>query len=100
MLFGVERARARHLDHIAAPFSFRAVELDVAAAPARALPRCERKILHFADADIAEHRNAFRLHEGVIRRLRSTELAETSALSAGRLMPVSLARNVMHAPSP
>src|SRR5262245_2398393 len=97
MLLRVDSARARHLDDIAAPLAFRAVELDVAAAPARAFPRSERQVLHFADADVAEHRNPFRLHEDVVGRLRPAEFSETRPLSRGRLVPMRLAGNVMHA---
>ena len=100
MLLGIERAGARHLDDVAAPFAFGAVELDVGAAAAGALPRRERQVLHLADADVAEHRDAFRLHEVVVGRLRPAELAEAGALAAGRLVPVRLAGNVMHGPSP
>src|SRR3954447_20220583 len=35
---GIERARARHLDHVEAPFAFRAVELDEAAVAAHPVP--------------------------------------------------------------
>ena len=100
VLLGIERARARHLDDVAAPLAFGAVQLDVAAAPAGAFPWGQRKILHLADADVAEHRDAFRLHEDVVGRLRPAELAEAGALAAGRLMPVRLARDVMHGRSP
>jgi hypothetical protein len=40
--FRIEGARARHLDHVAAPFAFGAVELDVGAASAEPLPGRER----------------------------------------------------------
>ena len=54
MLFGVERARARHLDDVIAPFGFGAVQLDIAAAPAPALPRLKGQVLHLGNADVAE----------------------------------------------
>src|SRR5206468_11631950 len=99
VLFGIERAGARHLDDVVAPFAFGAVELDVAAAAAGALPWRQRQVLHLADADVAEHRDAFRLHEVVVGRLRPAELAEAGALAAGRLMPMGRAWDIMHEPS-
>src|SRR5436190_6318741 len=100
VLLGVQRAGARHLDDVVAPFAFGAVELDVAAAAAGALPWRQRQVLHLADADVAKYRDAFRLHEVVVGRLRPAELAKAGALAAGGLMPVSRAWNVMHEPSP
>src|SRR5262252_1618608 len=58
MLLGIERAGARHLDHVAAPFALGAVKLNVSATAAKASPWCKRQVLHSADPDIAEHRNA------------------------------------------
>src|SRR5580704_9015923 len=95
MLLGVERAGARHLDDVAAPFAFGAVELDVGAAAAEALPRRQRQVLHLAHPDVAEHRNAFRLHEQVVGRLRASELAEAGALAGGGLVPMA-AGDIMH----
>src|SRR5215472_13403368 len=95
VLLGVERAGARHLDDVTAPFPLGAVELDVGAAPAKAFPRGERQILHLAHADVAEDRNALRFHEQVVRRLRPTELAEARAPAGGRLVPVA-AWDIMH----
>src|SRR5437879_5472010 len=57
----IERARARHFDHIHAPQAFGAVELDVAAAAALPLPGRERQILHPPHANAAIDRDAFRL---------------------------------------
>ena len=88
MFLGVERAARRHLDHIAPPFGLGAVELDEMAAPAGALPRDERQILHLADADVAEHRNALGFHPGVIGGRLFLELAETGLPRARRLVPM------------
>src|SRR6185436_20448013 len=89
VLFGIERARARHLDDVAAPFAFGAVQLDVGAAAAGALPRRQRQVLHLADADVAEHRNAFRLHEDLVCRLLLAKKKEASALAAVRLVTMT-----------
>ena len=96
MLFSIERAGARHLDHVAAPFAFGAVELDVGAFAAHALPRRHRQVLHLAHADIAVDRHAFRLHEQVVGCLRAVEFAEACAVDAGRLVPVGLVTQFMH----
>src|SRR5437879_9708326 len=49
----IERARGRDLHDVAAPLGLGAVELDVVAAAAGALPRRERQVLQFTDADPA-----------------------------------------------
>ena len=95
VLLGIEGAARRHLDHVAAPLALGAIELDVAAAPARALPRHQREVLDLADPDVAEHRNAFRFHEGVVRGRELLELAESGPIVAGRFVPVGLVRNFM-----
>src|SRR5262249_42628080 len=100
VLLGVQRARAGHFDDVATPFAFGAMKLDVGAASAGALPRSERQVLNLADADVAEDRNALRLHEVVVGRLRAAELAEARAFAAGRLVPMGGAWNVMHVLSP
>ena len=96
MLLRVERAAPRHLDEIAAPFGFRAVKLDIGALAAQALPRHEGQVLHLADADIAETGNALGLHELVIGGLHPAPFAVAGPLSAGRLVPMNLARYIMH----
>ena len=88
MLLGIERAGARDLDHVAAPHAFGAVELDVGALAAQPLPGLHRQVLHGLHADAAEDRDAFRLHEQVVRRLRPAEFAEAGAVDAGWLVPV------------
>src|SRR5437773_10949519 len=66
VLLGIERARGRNLHDIAAPLGFGAVELDIVAAPAGALPGRERQVLHPADPDAAEHGDTLGFHEGVV----------------------------------
>src|SRR5262249_49812921 len=93
VLFGVECARSRHLDDVAAPLALGTVELDIATFAAQPLPRRKGQILHLAHADIAVDRDAFRFHEQVIGRLRPAELAEAGSVVAGRLMPMRPAVN-------
>src|SRR5258708_4239523 len=81
---GIERARVRDLDDVAAPFGLGAVELDIVAAPAGALPGRERQVLHSAYPDAAEHGNALGLPERVVRRRVLLELAESGLWRAGR----------------
>jgi hypothetical protein len=92
----IERARARHLDHIHAPQAFGAKELDVAAAPALPLPGRERQILHSPHADAAKDRNALRFHEAVVGHRLAQELAEACVLAGLRLVPVDLIGRVVH----
>src|SRR6476660_7199938 len=54
VLLGIECAGPRDFDDVAAPFRFGAVELDVGAASARALPRFERKVMRALEAEAAE----------------------------------------------
>ncbi len=96
MPLDVERARARHLDHIHAPQAFGAEELDVAAAPALPLPGRERQILHAPHADAAIDRNALRLHEAVVGHRLAQELAEACVLAGLRLVPMDLIGRVVH----
>src|SRR5215467_8927427 len=42
----IERAGARHLDHVAAPFALSAVELDEGAVATHPVPALERDVLH------------------------------------------------------
>jgi hypothetical protein len=65
---------AGHFDHIAAPFAFRAIEVDVRpTSTARFTASAE--ILHLADVEPAEDWNPFDPHEGVIR-CRALEIAK------------------------
>ena len=88
VLFGIERAGGRHLDHVAAPAAFGAEKLDERALAAHALPRLERHVLHALDADAAEDRNVLRLHEIVVRRVRPLPGADACVLEAFRLVPM------------
>ena len=97
MSFGIERAGTRHLDHVAAPFSLGAVELDVCSSAAQPFPRCQRKVLHLAHADAAVDRNPFRFHEQVIGCLRPAELAEAGPVLTGRFVPMRPAGQFVHA---
>ena len=90
VLFRIERAGARHLDDVAAPFALGAVELDVGALAAQALPGLHRQVEHGLDADVAEDRDAVRLHEQVVGRLRTAEFADAGAVDAGRFVPVGV----------
>src|SRR5262249_24487798 len=88
MALDVERAGTRNFDHIHAPQTFGAVELDVAAASAKTFPRHHRQILHSPHADAAIDPNAFRLHEAVIGHRLAQELAESCILAGLRFMPM------------
>ena len=96
MPLDIERAGGRHLDHVAAPQAFGAVELDVAAASAEPLPRHERQILDAPHADAAIDRHAFRLHEAVIGHGRAFELAEAGVLAGLGFVPMDLVWRVVH----
>src|SRR5437867_5388722 len=96
MPLDIERARARHLDDIHAPQPFGAVELDVAAAAALPFPGRERQVLHAPHADAAIDRDAFRLHEVVIRHWLTQELAVAGVLASLGLVPMDLIGRVMH----
>src|SRR5258706_10333174 len=93
---GMQGAHRRHLDDITAPLGLGAVELDEVALAAGALPRHQRQVLHLADADVAEHRNALRFHERVVGRGLLAELSEAGLLAARRLVPVGLILVVRH----
>src|SRR5580704_7418637 len=100
VLFGIERTCARNLDDVGTPFAFGAVQLDVSAAAAGALPRLQWQVLHFAHADVAVDRNLFRFHEEVVGRLRAIEFAEPGALESGWFVPMSLTVNFVHGAHP
>src|SRR5712691_9650310 len=68
-------------------------------ASAGALPRRERQVLHFADADAAENRNALGLHKGIVGGRLLLELAVAGFAGAGRLVPVGLVLFMRHANS-
>src|SRR5262249_17095924 len=99
MLLRIERAGARHLDHVAAPLALGAVQLDVGPLAAQPFPGSKWKILDLADADVAIDRDAFRLHEQVVGRLRPPELAETRPIDSRRLVPMRPAGQFMHGAS-
>src|SRR5580704_8276820 len=101
MLFGIERAGTRHFDHVAAPFSFGAVQLDVAAASAHAFPWGQRKILNLAHPDVAKDGNALGFHEQIVGRFGASKFSEAGPAAAGGFMPVYLACDLVHdAPFP
>src|SRR5262249_35101413 len=93
--FGVERSGAGHLDQVEAPFAFGAMQLDVSPAAAHPLPCRKRQILHATHADVAKDRNAFALHEKVVRCLRPAEFSKARAPPRGRFVPMH-SRYVMH----
>src|SRR5690349_12784758 len=96
MLFGVERAGARHFNDVTAPFTLGAVQLNVAAPAADPLPWLQRQVLYFAHPDVAIDRDALGFHEQIVRRLRPAELAETSALETRWFVPMNLPGDLMH----
>src|SRR5262249_17656197 len=76
---------------------WRAVELDIGTAPAEAPPVRQRQILHAAHADAAIDRDAFGLHEAVVRHRRPLEGAVAGVLAGGGLVPVHLVGGIVHA---
>src|SRR5258706_6375634 len=80
MPFGIECTRGRHLDHVAAPFAFRAEQLDERPSATHPLPWRKRHILHAPYADAAKNRDALALHEIVISRVRPLPSAISSVL--------------------
>ena len=98
VLVGVQCAGPRHLDDVAAPQAFGAVELDIAAPTAQALPRCERQILHSAGANTAVNRNALRFHEAVIGHLRALEFTQSGVFALFWFVPMGPVGNVVHRP--
>src|SRR5690606_24628565 len=96
VFFGVERAGGRHLDHIAAPLAFGAMQLDVMTAPALALPRMQGQVLHLADAQVTIYRYAFFFHEGVVGSGLLLELPEPRLFMARRLVPMRPVLVVRH----
>src|SRR5260370_41990102 len=100
MAFGIERARARHLDHVAAPFAFRAEQLDERASAAHPLPWRKRHVLHAPHADAAKDWNALALHEIVIGRVRPLPSAVSGVLITLRFVPMLRGRHVVHVSSP
>src|SRR5215470_14258010 len=96
MALNVERAGRRDLDDVEAPQALGAEELDKGAAPAEPRPIRERQVLHPAHPDAAVDRNAFGLHEAVVRHRRALELAVAGVLAGLRLVPVHLVGGVVH----
>ena len=100
VLFGMQCAGTRHLHHVAAPFGFCAVQLNEMALATRALPRHQGQVLHFVNAHIAKHWQAFGFHVGVIGRGLFFENAVAGLFVAGRLVPVAGVFIVWHAAGP
>src|SRR5437868_3297181 len=96
MPFRFECACARHLNDVAAPFSFVAVELDEGTAPAHAVPCFQRQVLHTANADAAIDRHVLALHKVVIGRIRTFPGAVTRILQPLWFMPMFARWHVMH----
>src|SRR5262249_29362287 len=68
-----------------------------APAPPEAPPVRQRQILPAAHADAAIDRDAFGLHEAVVRHRRPLEGAVSGVLAGGGLMPVHLMWGIVHA---
>src|SRR5258706_11277533 len=85
---GMQRAARRDFDTVAAPFAFRAEELDESAVAAHALPRLQRHVLDSFHADAAKDRDALALHEIVIGCVRPLPGAVSGVLQPLRLMPM------------
>ena len=88
MLFSIQCAARRNLNHIHAPQAFRTEELDVCAATAQTLPRLHRQIMHALHADGAMHRNAFCFHEAIIRHGGARKIPEASIFASLWLVPM------------
>src|SRR5262249_33743888 len=99
MPFCVERAGARNLHHVTAPFPFGAMKLDVGALAAQAPPGLHRQIEYGLEAHVAENRDSVRFHEQVVWRLGTAEFADAGPVDAGRFVPVCLATYFMHSGS-
>src|SRR5258708_20053531 len=80
VLFRIECAGRRHLDHVAAPFPLGAVKLDIAALAAGPLPRTKRQVLDAAHADAAEDRHSLALPELVVAGPRAPHLSQARPL--------------------
>src|SRR5262249_62127104 len=76
----VERPGARHLDHVAAPQPFGAVELNVAAAAANPFPGCQWQGLDPPHANAAANPDALRLPETVVRPPRALGFCQPRVL--------------------
>src|SRR4030081_627372 len=96
MALDIERASARDLDDIATPQSFRAVELDIASAPAQPMPRLHGQVLHPPHSYAAIDRNTLRLHEAVVEHWLASKLAKPPVLAGLGFMPVRLIRIIVH----
>ena len=100
VLFGMQRTCTGHLDHIATPFGFCAIQLNKVAFATCALPRHQGQVLNLVDAHITEHRQAFGFHVSVVRRGLFFEDAVTGFLVASWFVPVAGVFIVRHAMSP
>jgi hypothetical protein len=96
MPLDVQRAGARHFDHVETPQSLGAEQLDEGAAAAEPRPRHQRQILHPAHADAAIAGHTFRLHEAVIGQRLALELAEACVLARLGFMPMDAVGCIMH----
>src|SRR5690348_6125571 len=94
--FGVERCPRRHFDHIHAPQTFGAVELDIAAPSPESLPRPHRQLLHATRANPAIDWHALIFHEAVIGELGAAEIAESGVLPGFRLVPMRILDGIVH----
>src|SRR5262249_57052390 len=89
MTLGIERAGARHLDHVAAPTAFGAVELNEGSVATHAVPTLERQVLDPPHSDAAINGNPLRLHVVVIRRVGPLPSAVSRVLQSFRLVPLA-----------
>src|SRR5262249_61651641 len=86
MPLDVEGTGARHLNHVAAPQPFGAVELNVAAAAADPLPGRERQLLHPAHPHAAIDLDPLRVPETIVRHRRALETPQSGVFTRLRFM--------------
>src|SRR5258706_4916286 len=95
MALGVEPAGARDFDHVTAPQTFGAIELNERASAAEPLPRFERQLLHTLHADAAINRHTFVLHEIIVGRVGPVPAADAGILAFVLLLPLGCVRRFM-----
>src|SRR5689334_14584808 len=88
MMFRMERAGAGNFDHIAAPQTFRSIQLNKGSAAAVSFPRFERQILDAMHADAAMNRYTFALYEIVVGRVRSIPSSDPGVFAPLWLAPL------------